>query len=228
MLTQDKIRRPSRMGKWLLSSGLILASAGYAMWQQQAPPPAPLASSLAPPHPARRAVAAPVRVAPVAIETPPPVSAVPAPFPKVKEASHPLAQNPPTAVASAVPPAAPAPAQAPANAAPPPAASEPTTVYASDVPHYADGEYVGASMDTEWGPIQVEAIIRNGAIADVKWIDFPTHRERSAEISRWAAPLLTSEAIQIQNWEVDAVSQASFTSEGFQQSLQSALMRAHK
>jgi uncharacterized protein with FMN-binding domain len=163
-------------------------------------------------------------VAPVEIETPPPVSVVPAPS-KAKKASP---QTTPAAVATAVPPAAPAPVQTPANPVPPSAASEPTTVYAADVPHYADGEYVGASMDTEWGPIQVEAIIRGGAIADVKWIDFPTHRERSAEISRWAAPLLTSEAIQIQNWEVDAVSQASFTSEGFQQSLQSALMRAHK
>lgn len=93
---------------------------------------------------------------------------------------------------------------------------------------YNDGEFVGDPASTVWGDVQVKAVIRNGAITDVQFLDYPTHRRRSAEINSWATPILTSEAIRVQSAEVDIVSQASVTAFGFEQSLASALMRAQK
>ena len=52
-------------------------------------------------------------------------------------------------------------------------------------------------------------------------------RERSARISSEAEPLLKSEALQAQSARIDVVSGATFTSESYAQSLQSALDQAH-
>jgi uncharacterized protein with FMN-binding domain len=93
---------------------------------------------------------------------------------------------------------------------------------------YNDGEFIGKSADTIWGDVQVKALIRDGSIIDVQFLQYPSHRRRSASISGWAMPLLRSEAIQVQSAQVDMVSQASITTEGFQQSLASALSQAAK
>lgn len=122
-------------------------------------------------------------------------------------------------MAEPTPPAPPAEPLQAVQLAPPPAVS---------TGRYADGEFVGNAADGEWGPVQVKAVIRNGDLADVIVIEFPIHRERSAEISAWAIPMLYQEAIKAQSADIDMVSQASFTSEEFQQSLASALERAHK
>jgi uncharacterized protein with FMN-binding domain len=104
---------------------------------------------------------------------------------------------------------------APANAAP-------------GTAHYSDGEFIGKTTDTIWGDLQVKAIIRNGAILDVQFLQYPSHRRRSELISSWALPILRSEAIRAQSAQVDIVSQASITSEGFQETLASALKQATK
>ena len=83
-------------------------------------------------------------------------------------------------------------------------------------------------MDDEWGPVQVKVVVRNGDIADVICIEYPFHRQRSAEISEWAIPTLIEETIKAQSEKIDWVSQASFTSDQFQKSLASALLRAQK
>jgi uncharacterized protein with FMN-binding domain len=76
--------------------------------------------------------------------------------------------------------------------------------------------------------VQVKVVVKNGDIADVICIEYPFHRRRSAEISEWAIPTLVEETIKAQTAQIDWVSQASFTSEQFQKSLASALVRAHK
>ena len=91
---------------------------------------------------------------------------------------------------------------------------------------YNDGDYVGEAADTEWGMVQIKALVRNGSLADVQFMQYPAHRRRSAEISSWALPILRSEAIRDQSARVDMVSSATVTSDGFQQSLASALQRA--
>ena len=91
---------------------------------------------------------------------------------------------------------------------------------------YKDGEFVGQVADTEWGAVQVQAIIRDGSLTDIRFVQYPSHRRRSVEISNYALPVLRSEAIQAQSARVDIVSRATMTAEGFQQSLSTALGQA--
>ena len=91
---------------------------------------------------------------------------------------------------------------------------------------YNDGEYVGAPVDTNWGTVQVKALVHDGSLADVQFMQYPFHRRRSAEISNWSLPMLRTEAIREQSAQVDLVSSATITADGFQQSLASALKRA--
>lgn len=107
-----------------------------------------------------------------------------------------------------------------------PTTSPPT---ATSVPkgQYKDGEYVGASTDAFYGSVQVKAIIKNGKIADVQFLDYPQDRRNSIEINSQAMPLLTQEAVQSQTANVDIVTGATATSQAFVQSLASALTQAH-
>jgi uncharacterized protein with FMN-binding domain len=212
-------------GRILLSGGLILVSGAYAWWQHGAQPDAVLPPSVATRQPGPSPVPPPLVAAnpqpapPSQPAAPPPVANAPAPVPTAK----PKAARTKIATAETVPaPPPPAPPAEPLQAvqlAPPPAVS---------TGRYADGEFVGNAADGEWGPVQVKAVIRNGDLADVIVIEFPIHRERSAEISAWAIPMLYQEAIKAQSADIDNVSQASFTSDEFQKSLASALGRAHK
>ncbi|HWC62048.1 MAG TPA: hypothetical protein VG501_00390, partial [Rhizomicrobium sp.] len=78
------------------------------------------------------------------------------------------------------------------------------------------------------GPVQLKVVIHDGDIADVIALEYPIHRQRSAEISEWAIPQLREEAIKAQSADIEWITQASFTSENYQQSLASALSRARK
>jgi uncharacterized protein with FMN-binding domain len=93
---------------------------------------------------------------------------------------------------------------------------------------YNDGEFVGKPVDTNWGAVQVKAVVHDGSLTDVQFMQYPYHRRRSAEISSWALPALRSEAIRAQSAQVDMVSQATITADGFQQSLATALSLAAK
>ncbi len=91
---------------------------------------------------------------------------------------------------------------------------------------YRDGQYTGDSTYAYYGNVQVKAIIQSGKIADVQFLDYPQDRSNSRMINSYAMPLLTQEAIQVQNANVDAVSGATFTSQAFVQSLGAALVQA--
>ena len=93
---------------------------------------------------------------------------------------------------------------------------------------YADGSYTGSPADAYYGMVQVKAIIRNGQIADVQFLQYPNDRDTSRAISAQAMPLLTQEAIQAQSAQVNGVSGATETSGAFVQSLASALALAKK
>ena len=91
---------------------------------------------------------------------------------------------------------------------------------------FKDGTYTGPVADAFYGPMQVQAIIKGGKLADVKALQYPTDRETSTSISNQAIPILVQEAIASQSANVDVVSGATQTSEGFQQSLAAALAMA--
>ena len=88
-----------------------------------------------------------------------------------------------------------------------------------------DGTYTGTAYQSPYGAMQVEVTISGGAITDIQWVQLPADHH-SLMINEQAAPILVSEALSAQSAQVDSVTGASFTSEGFRESLQSALDQA--
>ncbi|HEY8306342.1 MAG TPA: FMN-binding protein [Lapillicoccus sp.] len=64
-------------------------------------------------------------------------------------------------------------------------------------------------------------------ITDVVAVQLTNSNRTSVQISASAAPILRQEALQAQSAQIDTVSGATYTSEGYQQSLQAALDAAH-
>jgi len=91
---------------------------------------------------------------------------------------------------------------------------------------YKDGTYTGSVDNAQWGYIQVQAVIQNGKITNVQFLQYPNDRNRSIEINNYADPQLTSEAIQAQSANVNVVTGATDSSEAFIQSLTDALSQA--
>jgi uncharacterized protein with FMN-binding domain len=85
------------------------------------------------------------------------------------------------------------------------------------------GQLIGSTVQTPYGPVQVQVTLQNGQITDVQALQTPGDQRRSQQISQYAAPQLRSEVLQAQNSQVHTISGATYTSEGYVQSLQSAL-----
>lgn len=94
-------------------------------------------------------------------------------------------------------------------------------------PKGATGTFTGTVINTLYGPVQVAVSEQGGHIADVKALQLPTEHAQSLFISERVAPLLREEALQAQSAEINIVSGATYTSEGFAQSLQAAISHAH-
>jgi uncharacterized protein with FMN-binding domain len=88
------------------------------------------------------------------------------------------------------------------------------------------GTYTGDAIDTRYGPVQVRITLSGGKITKVSTVQLPDGDRRSQEISSYAGPTLGQEALDAQSAQVDAVSGATFTSDGYARSLQSALDKA--
>lgn len=130
---------------------------------------------------------------------------------------------------SAAPPAAPQ--VAPPSPAPRHATVQTARAAAQPVsllPAYADGDYTGEPVDSDFGPVQVEIIVQGGKIVTVNFLQIPDHRLRSTEISEAAIPLLTQEAIEAQSPRIDIVSSATYTTITFENALYNALQKAQK
>ncbi len=91
---------------------------------------------------------------------------------------------------------------------------------------YKDGTYTGPSIDVNWGYVQVQATINGGRLSAVQFLEYPNERRTSVSINSVAIPELQQEAIQAQSANVDIITGATLTSEGFQESLNSALSQA--
>ena len=88
------------------------------------------------------------------------------------------------------------------------------------------GTYVGAVVQDPFGPVQVRITLAAGKLTDVTAVQLPS-QGRSGFISQSVAPILKGEAIAAQSARIDTVSGATYTSEAYAQSLQSALDAAH-
>lgn len=89
-----------------------------------------------------------------------------------------------------------------------------------------DGTYTGTAAATQFGNVQVQVTVAGGKISDVTPLQLTDRDGRSVQISAQAAPVLRQEALSAQSAEIDTVSGATYTSEGYLQSLQSALDQA--
>ncbi|WP_427016010.1 FMN-binding protein [Pseudarthrobacter sp. P1] len=107
---------------------------------------------------------------------------------------------------------------APSAAAPSPAAPAPAAG--------PSGTYTGTSVSTRFGNVQVQVTMSAGTITDVTALQLTDVDGRSRQISNRAAPILRSEVLAAQSASVDGVSGATYTSDGYLQSLQSALDQA--
>ena len=83
---------------------------------------------------------------------------------------------------------------------------------------YADGVYVGSSRGYG-GTIRVQVTMENGSITEVGILD-ASHETK--QFLRRAKRLLTT-VVEAQSWEVDAVSEATYTSRGILGAVQNAL-----
>ncbi|MFI8214371.1 FMN-binding protein [Streptomyces sp. NPDC085932] len=76
----------------------------------------------------------------------------------------------------------------------------------------------GSTVGTEKGPVQVEVTFAGDRIASVRMLRQPDHPQTTA-----AVPKLIEETLRAQSAEIDTVSGATVTSDGYKESLQAAL-----
>jgi uncharacterized protein with FMN-binding domain len=69
--------------------------------------------------------------------------------------------------------------------------------------------------------------ISSGKITDVQALIYPNGNGRDEEINAYALPQLRQQVLTAQSANIDGVSGATVTSDGYRQSLQAALDAAH-
>lgn len=139
----------------------------------------------------------------------------------------------PQAPAGAVHSAAPAPGNGAAGgsggsatATPSAPAPAPSSAAASSSHSGASGSYTGTAAETIYGPVQVRATLSGGRLTAVTVLQVPDRGGYEQQIVADDVPRLTSEALSAQSAHIEAVSGATYTSQGYMQSLQSALDQA--
>jgi uncharacterized protein with FMN-binding domain len=81
----------------------------------------------------------------------------------------------------------------------------------------------GDSIFTRYGPVQVELTVKGATITEIRMLAYPYNSPRDQQINTQALPILISETLDAQSSNIDMVSGATYTSQGYVQSLQSAL-----
>jgi uncharacterized protein with FMN-binding domain len=84
----------------------------------------------------------------------------------------------------------------------------------------------GSAAQTRWGPVQVRLTVSGGKVTAVDVVEYPDGNGRDQEINAQALPILVEETLGAQSAKIDMVSGATYTSEGYLTSLQSALDQA--
>lgn len=120
---------------------------------------------------------------------------------------------PPAPTTSSAPPAA------PATSGAPPATS---TTTAAPVSKTVPGDVA----QTPYGPVQVALVMTGKRIVDVRALQLPSDASRSRRLAQIAAPTLRTEVLTAQSAQIDSVSGATYTSQGYAESVQYALDHA--
>ena len=93
-------------------------------------------------------------------------------------------------------------------------------------PAGVSGTFTGASANTVYGPVQVQITVTNGKITNATALVYPTGSFRDQQINQQAIPYLIQETLAAQSANIQGVGGASYTSQGWVGSLQSALAKA--
>jgi len=111
-----------------------------------------------------------------------------------------------------------------------PIATSNTAVSAVDLNEsmFLDGTFTGSVEDAYYGNIQVQAVIQNGKIVDVIFLQYPNDNRTSIQINTESNAYLKEEAIAAQSASVNIISGASDSSFAFRKSMASALSKALK
>jgi uncharacterized protein with FMN-binding domain len=111
-------------------------------------------------------------------------------------------------------PAATHPAKAPSSSAPPKAPP-------STAPAKPSGNFTGPNENTQYGPVQVQVTVANGKITAANDVQQPEDSIGANAVSQ-----LNSEVLTAQSANIQAVSGATYTSNGYIASLQQAVDQA--
>jgi len=85
---------------------------------------------------------------------------------------------------------------------------------------------MGDASQNPRGTVQVEIVVTNQRISDIHIVQCPSDAQRSKQICTNDVPVLVSRSLSAQSADIDAVSGATFTSNSYKQSLQSAIDQA--
>jgi uncharacterized protein with FMN-binding domain len=113
-----------------------------------------------------------------------------------------------------------------ASAAPSPSGSASASSSGSSSTKTISATVTGAAETDRYGDTQVEVTIKDGKISEITVLAYNDGDPRSAQISQQAIPLLRQEVLSAQTAAVHAVSGATYTSNAYEASLQSALDKA--
>ncbi|HMJ94956.1 MAG TPA: FMN-binding protein [Thermoleophilaceae bacterium] len=84
-------------------------------------------------------------------------------------------------------------------------------------------QLTGTNVPNQYGDVQVRVTTSGGQVTQVTALQLPSGDGRSQEISNFAGPELAQQALAAQNANIDGVSGATYTSQSYRSSLQSAL-----
>ena len=102
-----------------------------------------------------------------------------------------------------------------------------TSTDSSTTTKTTSGSYTGSRVNTRWGIVQVQITVKNGKITKSQAIEYPRNNFRDQQINAYALPILNQEVTGAQSANIDAISGATVTSDGYIRSLQSAIDQAH-
>ena len=118
------------------------------------------------------------------------------------------------------------PTTVPSTKEPPSSGAAGSSVTAPPPTTAAQQTYTGQDVQYLYGDIVVTATTQGGKIVNVSAPQNNAADGRSQMINSYAVPILEQEAVAAQGININVVSGATFTSDAFAQSLQSALSRA--
>ena len=114
-----------------------------------------------------------------------------------------------------------------ASAAKPAASAGQPAASAGPVATGPTRQATGASEQYGYGILAVQVTVRGSRITDISVPTLQTAEPLSQQIANQAIPMLRSEVLSAQSAQINGVSGATYTSEAYAMSLQSALAKLH-